>query len=85
MKLYRIFADKKPADSALQSKRAFAPRAGSATFFLPASLSVNNIKALRKSGVLRLRIGDWRILNAIDSESGTMTVISILPCGRAHR
>ena len=45
----------------------------------------NNIKALRRSGVLRLRIGDWRVLYTIDSESGTMTVINILPRGRAYR
>ena len=45
----------------------------------------NNIKALRRSGILRLRIGDWRVLYTIDNESRTMTVINILPRGRAYR
>lgn len=45
----------------------------------------NNIKALRRNGILRLRIGNWRVLYAIDSESETLTVINILPRGRAYR
>ena len=45
----------------------------------------NNIKALRNSGILRLRIGDWRVLYGLESESETMTVINILPRGKAYR
>ena len=45
----------------------------------------NNIKALRGNDVLRLRIGDWRVLYALDSESETITVIKILPRGHAYR
>lgn len=45
----------------------------------------NNIKALRGSDILRLRIGDWRVLYALDSESETITVINILPRGHAYR
>ncbi len=44
-----------------------------------------NIKTLRGSSILRLRIGDWRVLYTIDNESRTMTVINILPRGRAYR
>ena len=45
----------------------------------------NNIKALRRSGILRLRISDWRVVYTIDSESRTMTVINKLPRARAYR
>lgn len=45
----------------------------------------NNIRALRGSDILRLRIGDWRVLYALESETKTITVINILPRGHAYR
>lgn len=44
----------------------------------------NNLTALKGSGY-RLRVGDWRILYAVDTEAPTMTVAAILPRGEAYR
>lgn len=48
----------------------------------PASLA-NNVKALRsETGVLRLRVGDWRVLFTEDGV--VMAIIRIAPRGEAY-
>ncbi len=49
----------------------------------PASLA-NNVKALKGcDGVLRLRVGDWRVLFTEDGE--VIGIIRIAPRGNAYR
>ena len=45
----------------------------------------NNVRALKGSDVLRLRVGDWRVLYTLEAETETMTVIEVLPRGGAYR
>jgi mRNA interferase RelE/StbE len=33
----------------------------------------------------RLRVGDWRVLYRIDATARTLTVLRVLPRGRAYR
>ena len=48
----------------------------------PMSLA-NNVKELRgESGVLRLRVGDWRVLFVVDAE--TLTVVRVGPRGSVY-
>ena len=34
---------------------------------------------------LRLRVGDWRVRFVFEQQSGTLTVLLVLPRGRAYR
>ena len=45
----------------------------------------NNVQALKGSDILRLRVGDWRVLYRLDTETKTMTIIEIRPRGEAYR
>ncbi|MCL6612897.1 MAG: type II toxin-antitoxin system RelE/ParE family toxin [Peptococcaceae bacterium] len=59
---------------------------------------INRIKELQKSpfsgdvqplkglpGEFRTRVGDWRILYAVDKESLTITVLKVSPRGNAYK
>ena len=45
----------------------------------------NNVQAVKGSDLLRLRVGDWRVLYRLDAEAKTMTIIEVLPRGDAYR
>jgi mRNA interferase RelE/StbE len=45
-----------------------------------------DVKQLRGSGGdLRLRVGDWRVRFRLDFDTATMSVLRVLPRGRAYR
>jgi mRNA interferase RelE/StbE len=44
-----------------------------------------DVKRLRGTTELRLRVGDWRVRFELDHVAGVMRVLRVLPRGRAYR
>ena len=45
----------------------------------------NNVSRLTGVEGYRLRVGNWRVLYSVDTESNLLTVAAILPRGEAYR
>jgi mRNA interferase RelE/StbE len=53
---------------------------------LVASETVGDVRALTGvPGEFRLRVGDWRVRYALDTEAEQLLVLRVLPRGRAYR
>lgn len=51
-----------------------------------AETSAGDIKRLRdREQEWRLRVGDWRVLFTLDGQARSMTILRVLPRGRAYR
>ena len=49
------------------------------------SAANNNVSRLTGVDGYRLRVGNWRVLYTLDTESNLLTVAAILPRGEAYR
>ena len=45
----------------------------------------SNLIALRGFDGFRLRVGDWRVLYTVNTETKTLTIAAIVPRGEAYR
>ena len=77
------------SDQALQDAERLDARTRARTVAAIERLATTNqgdVKRLRgPAPEWRLRVGDWRVRFTYDAEAGTMTVLHVLPRGRAYR
>lgn len=45
----------------------------------------NNVTALRGVEGFRLRVGDWRVLYRLDTDTNLLRIAAIVPRGEAYR